>query len=98
VGSRKNLNTSSSPSTKTEKGNKKKQRGDQEEILEKLKLKKWIYQLLISLWATTKQCGSPLTLREIPKVREVTSLCDRKTSTLTAGLQDRIGPAQGWNE
>jgi hypothetical protein len=57
--------------------------GDQEPIQDTLKE---IYQLLIFLWALlAKQYGSPVTLRETPDVREVISLCDRKSSTLDAG-------------
>jgi hypothetical protein len=37
-----------------------------------------LYQLLIFLWAQTKQCGNSVTLREILEIGEVTSLCKRK--------------------
>jgi hypothetical protein len=36
-----------------------------------------IYQLLTFLWATSKQYGNPVTLREIPEEGVVTLLCER---------------------
>ncbi len=37
-----------------------------------------VYQLLLFLWAAAKQCGNPVTLKEIPEDGVVTSLCEKK--------------------
>jgi hypothetical protein len=55
-------------------------------------------QLLIFLWAAAKQCGSSVTLREIPEVGEVTALRTRKASTLEPSLAKESAPHVGDEE
>jgi hypothetical protein len=65
-----------------EEGKESDDSSENDDVPEKLKE---IYQLLIFLWATAKQYGTSVTLREVPEAGEVTSLCERKASTLTTG-------------
>jgi hypothetical protein len=44
-----------------------------------------VYQLLLFLWAAAKQCGNPVTLKEIPEDGIVTSLCEKKAQTISVG-------------
>jgi hypothetical protein len=53
-----------------------------------------IHELLTFIWEAAKQWGNPVTLRKIPEVGEVMSLCSRKAAALDEGRPDqRIRPA-----
>jgi hypothetical protein len=56
-----------------------------------------MHQVLTFLWAAAKQCGKPMTLREIPEEETVTSLCEKKTLTMTVGRPSATGAGQTMN-
>jgi hypothetical protein len=50
-----------------------------------------VCQLLLFLWAAAKQCGNPVTLKEIPEDGIVTSFCEKKAQTTSVGELSATG-------
>jgi hypothetical protein len=50
-----------------------------------------IHQLLVFLWASSKACGSQVTLKEIPEEGVIASFCERKAFPLIAVRPDTAG-------